>query len=73
MLSAVYASNPAVRAAFPAAHGVSPALVAWAASTARSVTQEDIDRSEWAAPLSGAFFLPQYAKTYEAWNTILGK
>ncbi|MGA3149718.1 MAG: hypothetical protein ABSF33_19935, partial [Acidimicrobiales bacterium] len=73
VLSAVYASNPAVRAAFPAAHGVSPALVAWAASTARSVTQEDIDRNEWAAPLSGAFFLPQYAKTYEAWNTILGK
>ncbi len=71
VLSAVYASDPAVRAAFPVAHGGTPALVAWAASVGRSITRADIVENEWAVPLGDAFFLQQYASTYQAWTEIL--
>ncbi len=74
VLSAVYSSNPAVRAAFPDQHlnGVSPSLIAWAASTAAGpITRADIILNEWGAPLGPPYFLQQYAKTYEAWAAIL--
>jgi hypothetical protein len=73
VLSAVYSSNPAVRAAFPVVHGVSPSLLTWAASTGSNITRADIVLNEWAAPLGDAFFLQQYAHTYAAWAAILRK
>jgi hypothetical protein len=67
LLSTIYASDSAVRAAFPLVRGVDPSLIVWAGETSRSLTKSDIIENAWAAPLGAAFFLQQYAKIYKGW------